>query len=91
MEAILLINSANGKYIPQNLGELAQKNNWNISKDDLEILQYTDNEWYWDTYNDILNSLIVEVDGQKYTLLHSEDVWLIPYDWTSEQIDEFMI
>lgn len=39
-------------------------------------------EYYWDTWQTVLdNAILTDTDGNKYRLEQNDDVWLIPIDW----------
>ena len=38
-------------------------------------------EYYWETWDNVLNNAVVTDNGQKYVLYQDGDLWLIPQDW----------
>ena len=79
----LLVNSANGVYIPQFFAESA--GGGQINDDDREILlSGPENDDYWECWEDVLNYCeLTDTDGQKFTLHHDSDLWAVPvgFDW----------
>ncbi len=79
-ETILLVDSHHGTYTPlifaNNFGENIVEGK--PSEDDYECLLVHENEWYWETWEQVLNNVIIEIDGRRYYLHHDEDLWAIP-------------
>ena len=88
MKVELLIDSRNGVYIPQILGqmilngELRLKDNSfkdNVINHCKELI--IDNEFYWDEMNDLLGKLtILDADGNEYYVEYgdSNDLFAVP-------------
>lgn len=75
----LLCDSHHGQFIPQIMARRLHNSGWfgvEIEKVvELEAGPY-DNEWYWDTWNDILNSAVyTDENGQKWYLHHDGDLF----------------
>ena len=73
--------------------------NWSdVPRESVETLlstpRYTNNndyeESYWEAWEDVLNNLEIEVDGEKYHMIQNQDVWLIPNECMDE-LEEWMI
>lgn len=80
--ASLLISDAHGIYIPY---YFATQFNWDIPpelQEDFDILKSgTDDEFYWEAWDDIINSFtLIDDDGRKCMLYVNGDVWAIPED-----------
>lgn len=75
--AICLLDSAHGQYIPQSFVELYNADEWGISEEDAEILlSGPDHEWYWETWEEVLNSAeFTDNNGNKYCLHQDGDLW----------------
>lgn len=77
----LLIDSRNGTYIPQIFVEDYSHYNWNIKKQDMETLKNPDNEWYWESWENVINTAYyMDNDGVKWTLHHDGDLFAIAHD-----------
>lgn len=79
----LILDSARGVYIPQGFAEMFGRFNgtWSgVDLDDLDVLfEGPDHEWYWESWDNILNNAEYKgVDGVTYHLHQDGDVWLIP-------------
>lgn len=69
-----------------------------VSEESVETLlntpRYTNNrdyeESYWEAWEDVLNNVKIEIDGEKYHMIQNEDVWLIP-DECMDELEEFII
>ena len=80
---ILFCDSSSGRYIPQRFAaEIMPQYLTGVTQDQLNELADPDNEFYWDTWECVLNNAVV-VDnntGQTYTLWHDGDLWLLDWD-----------
>lgn len=96
---ILLLDSARGAFIPRDfitdgLNNVDEKHcsNWHINTDDALLLALgTDLEWYWETWERVLNdAYFIADDGRKFTLHHDGDLWAICYEsMTDEEKQNF--
>lgn len=82
--AELYLDSNRGVYIPQNFVEITKPeciNNLN-DEDRTILLAGPDHEWYWETWEQVLNNCTVTNPDtkQKFTLYQDDDLWLIPID-----------
>lgn len=75
----LLINSANGVYIPQIFSERYPEY---LTEEQKSDLSNPENEFYWDTWVTILDT--VSIDGK--ILAENGDLWLMD---SNELTDEF--
>ena len=80
--AILLVGSHVGQYIPKHFTEFFNKD---ILKRDRfadsirTLLKGPDAPEYWDAWTNVLDNAIIQgKDGQQFTLHHDEDLWAIP-------------
>jgi hypothetical protein len=95
-DAILIADSHHGQYIPQLVveGELNNPNwNWTkCNKEDIDVvLDGVENEFYWDAWCDIEDSVeITDNEGTKYFLIFNEDLWAVP-DECADQLEEWII
>ena len=75
-----LLSDARGLYIPANFIECFDSEKWNISKEDKKELENPDNEFYWETWETILNnSEFIDENGKKWNLYHEGDLYAIHY------------
>jgi hypothetical protein len=88
----LFLSDAHGQYIPKVFAECVLREKvTGISDEDYTILETgPDHEWYWETWDDVLNrAVLTGDDGTKYTLYQDGDLWLIPDGFTDEQWEEY--
>jgi hypothetical protein len=87
-QALLLLDSARGVYIPRDFA-LSVKHVKNVDKEDWEaIAMGPDHLAYWEAWDQILNSAVVtDAYGNEYTLHQDNDLWLIPVgmEWSDEE------
>ena len=87
-DAVLLIDSAAGVYIPR---EFAQDfahlvTNADDLREELDFLARTDPhetdedaaERYWEDWNRVLDEAVLEIDGARFRLHHDMDLWAVP-------------
>lgn len=88
----LLLDSANGVYIPKIFAESHSAGWSGIYPHDLAtLLKGPEDEEYWDTWNDVLNNAIfTDVEGMQYRLHHDGDLWMwCPGLMTWQDYEEF--
>jgi hypothetical protein len=88
---ILLVNSACGIYVPQRFAaEINQQFLEGVSQDDLNELADPENEYYWDTWEKVLNNakVVDNSTNQTYTLWQNGDLWLLDWDNMTEEEKE---
>jgi hypothetical protein len=75
------------------------KYDWSdVPKESVETLlntpRYTNmgyyEESYWESWEDVLNNLKIEIDGETYHMIQNQDVWLIP-DECMDELEEWII
>lgn len=54
------------------------------------LLKGCDEEFYWESWEDVLDNLKIEIDGEKYHMIQNKDVWLIP-DECMDELEEWII
>lgn len=99
MDAVILILSdARGHYIPRDFvsddwNELAIEHcrAWNIKPDDAEVLLNPEHEWYWETWDSVLNyASYTDEAGNVYRLYQDGNLWGICYEkMTDEEKQNF--
>jgi hypothetical protein len=85
---ILFCDSASGRYIPQRFAaEIKQEYLHGVTQDQLNELADPDSEWYWDTWNTVLNNarIVDHNTGQTFILHHDGDLWLLDLDNMTEE------
>ena len=78
--AIFAISDTTGIYIPQVYANSEfRKMTLNVTSEAWDILeQGPDNDYYWETWDDVINEAKVFIDGDEYTLWQDGDLWLMP-------------
>ena len=75
---ILFCDSSSGRYIPQRFAaEIMPQYLQGVSQDELNELADPDGEFYWDTWNTILDNATVVYGDHTYRLHHDGDLWLV--------------
>jgi len=82
--AMLLLDSASGVYIPQRFAEEIDRDCvYGVSDYDFAILEAgPDNDQYWDSWADVLDRAQILDGDTVYRLEQDGDVWLIPVAYT---------
>lgn len=83
----ILLSDARGIYIPRDFVQGFDLTRWEgISESDIEILQDPENEWYWDSWESVLNNArFTADDGRVFSLWQDGDLFAICYE---EMTDE---
>ena len=83
----LLVSDSNGIYVPQVFATQFDLSLWNnIDPDDIAVIEKGPGEdWYWDSWQNILESASYVHDGRSFTLHQDGDLWAIAYDELSEE------
>ena len=78
--AELFLDSNRGVYIPQNFAEQVRHELVeNVTAEQWDILQAgPDHEWYWETWERVLDYAVLDDGNRKFTLYQDGDLWLIP-------------
>ena len=84
----LLLDGARGIYIPRDfvndvlIGDFGWKG---ITEENVKDLSDPDNEWYWETWDDVLsNATYISECGKKYILHQDGDLFAICFDMLTE-------
>lgn len=88
----LLVSDANGIYVPQFFAKAYDLSLWSgLDPGDVATIeQGPENEYYWDAWNNILDSATYQHDGRTYRLHQDGDLWAIDYDgMTDEEYESF--
>ena len=85
----LLLSKARGIYIPQNFYESFNLSDWNINSDTvngIDDLSDPENDFYWDTWEDVLNNaFFIDKDGHKWVLYQDGELWAICYELMTDE------
>ena len=89
---ILAVTSQAGVYGPQELIEHVISDFYHVIKgyhkvvSEIECVQQgpDDNDGYWDAWNMIMDKVTIHYKGKDYCIVHDEDIWLVPVDWTED-------
>ena len=81
----LLIDGHYGIYIPKLFCEYYAEKFEGINLEDLETCLDMDNQWYWDSWANILDNAYIIQDGKKYILWQDMDLFLIEENEEIEQ------
>lgn len=80
----LLVDSLRGVYCPQIVGQhLADSGvkTEGITAEDLQVLQDgPEHKDYWEVWEDVLDNCIIHAEGERFFLVHDEDVFLVPVE-----------
>lgn len=52
----LLLSDSRGMYIPRDFYQNFDLEKWNIKKEDYEVLNNPDNDWYWEAWDNLLRN-----------------------------------
>lgn len=95
-EMQLLFDGNRGIYIPKNFAEEMRRDCvTGVTDEDYAVLESgPDHEWYWDTWDDVLNNAVISEPstGKEFTLHQDGDVWLIELgaEW-DEDTDTYFV
>ena len=85
----LLLSDVRGIYIPQKFYCVFNLSDWNINSDTVEgidDLSSPENEFYWDTWEIVLNSaFFIDKDGHKWVLYQDGELWAICYELMTDE------
>ena len=88
----LLVPDSHGKYVPQVFREKFDLALWDgIRNENIATIDAgPDHGWYWEAWNDILESATYTKDGDTYRLWHDGDLWAICDErMTDKEYEEF--
>ena len=83
----ILVGDAHGIYVPQVFINNFDLSLWdNIDEDDIETIKSgPETEYYWDAWNNILESAEYKAHGKTFKLHQDGDLFAIAYDELSEE------
>lgn len=84
----IVCDSHHGQYLPQvyatNCAEFLEAGG--ITKEYIKTLQDgPDCEWYWETWETMINNFKIKVDGKTFTLYQDGDLFLVALDSMSDR------
>ena len=93
---MLLADSHHGVYIPQfTVKDHLNHPAWDwseVSQDDVQaVLAGPDNDWYWEAWENVMNSVKVRSQGTEYVIVYNEDLWLVPTDVDESEVEQWII
>lgn len=76
----ILLNDSRGVYIPQHFAENFNMDHWGVRDDDRDILLLgpndAENEWYWETWENVLsNASYIDPQGNLWLLSQEGDLF----------------
>lgn len=74
----LLVDSAHGVYVPAVFVEQFDLEKWDVAhlKDDIEECSDPENDWYWDSWQTIMeNAEFIDENGNTWRLYQDGDLW----------------
>lgn len=90
-----LIPDRVGRYIPQEFAEKYGDNITNrdaLSDEDIEIvLEGPESEFYWQAWDNLLQSVRLEIDGTEYIIAQNGDLFAIEPDLSDDAWDMFYV
>ena len=73
-----IVDSAFGIYVPQMFVQRYEPDEWGVRKVDAEELQNPDNEFYWETWEEVLSTAKFTDDrGHVWRLLQDGDLFAV--------------
>lgn len=75
-----VIDGHHGIYLPQQFAKSFDLDEWNVDKEDIEILLAgPDHENYWDVWDDVLaNARYTDANGVEWALWQDDDLFAYP-------------
>lgn len=82
----LLVNGSHGVYVPQVFAEQFDLTEWVVNVPDPMELESVDNQYYWETWEDVLNNAsYTDKDGHVWTLYQDGDLWAVCYELLTDE------
>lgn len=87
----VLLDGSRGIYIPRDFVTGFDMDAWNVSEEDAQDCSDPENEYYWETWDSILNSAsYTSKDGRVWSLYQDSDLFAVAYDnLTDEEKESF--
>lgn len=84
----VIIDGAHGIYVPQIFVESFNAAEWGIEEEDIKVLKEgPSHEYYWDTWETVLNNAeFKDEDGKVWTLHQDSDLFAVreDHEWDEE-------
>ena len=82
----LLLSDARGIYIPRDFAEGFDMDKWHVKTHDAEILKNPEHEWYWETWDNVLNyAYYLDDNGNQFDLIQDGDLWAYCFDLMTDE------
>ena len=82
----LLLSDSRGVYIPRDFVNNFDLDKWHVKADYQDVLSSPDNEWYWDTWEQLLNNAyLIDESGNKWVLYQDGDLCAICYELLTDE------
>lgn len=86
-----LLSDRHGIYIPAKFIECYCGESWNVTADNQKELSSPDNQYYWETWEIVLNNAAyVDVDGNKWHLYQDGDLYAVCYELLNDEEKQFI-
>ena len=78
IEQACLLDGARGIYIPQAFAQNFNMRAWGVSeKDEQILLAGPEHEYYWETWDEVLNDAKILIDDETWVLTQDSDLFAI--------------
>lgn len=76
---VLMVNDHHGVYVPQIFAQQYALLDWGVTPEQVGtlLLGPDDNEPYWETWEEVLSTAKLTLEGKVYTLTQDGDLWAI--------------
>lgn len=82
----LLLDSARGTYIPRDFVQTFDLTKWKgIFTSDVGFCSNPDDEWYWESWERVLNNAEFHENGNVWRLYQDGNLWAICYELMSDE------
>lgn len=86
-----LLNDGHGIYIPAKFTEYHDPVAWGVAADDQKELSSPDNQYYWETWESVLNyAIYTDADGNKWHLYQEGDLYAVCYELLTDDEKQFI-
>ena len=85
----LLLTDARGIYIPRDFTDLTEFHD-SVTEGDREILADPEHEYYWEVWENVLNTAYAVINGVRWTIYQEGDLWAVRDDMTDNDWEEWL-
>lgn len=86
-----LLNDRHGVYIPAKFIECYDPVAWGVTDDDKEELSSPYNQYYWETWEMVLNNAAyTDKEGNKWHLYQDGDLYAVCYELLTDEEKQFI-